>query len=172
MNLEQVTGQSTTATDLNNKLQSKLPTVYYPHLQDYHDIDQIFGNHDSFLLMYMKSPDFGHWVLVSKSKQNPLTLEYFDPFGKPIDHYLQEFAYDCGAQYPGSDYLIRLMKQSRYTKLLENRTDLQLDDPAIQTCGKWCLLRHLLLFVPMCKFDQFFDSIDPTVRDMTLSAIV
>lgn len=167
-------GGSTTATQLNDNLQktAKLPVVYYPDLQDVKDIDELFGEKGSFLLMYLKSPTFGHWVLVSKSKMEPLTLEYFDPLGNMIDHYLDEFKFEKGAQYPGSNQLAKLMHASRYKKVMSNGIQLQLDAPEVQTCGKWCMLRYLLLFVPMEQFVDFFAELDPLQRDPILSAMI
>lgn len=164
--------ESTTATQLNSKIKDKLNIVYYPDLNDVKDLDELFQDKGSFILMYMKTPSFGHWVLVSKSRNEPLTLEYFDPLGNPVDHYLDEFQYEQGAQFPGSYRLIQLMRESRYHTLLSNGVDLQKDSPDVQTCGKWCLLRHLLLFVPMQEFVDFFGSIDPNYRDIILAAVI
>jgi len=170
--LQKSAGSSQTATQLNAKLQNHLNMVYYPDLDKVKDIDELFKDESSFLLMYQKSPDFGHWVLISKSKQRPLTLEYFDPLGNPPETYVDEFAYDQGAQYPGSRRLTELMQNSRYRQLLSNGVDLQKDSPDIQTCGKWCLLRHSLLFVPMEKFNTFFESLPLNVRDLVLANFV
>ena len=172
MNIVKQAGSSTTATQLNAKLQTPLNIVYYPDLQYIDNIDQLLKDKSSFILMYQKSPEFGHWVLVSKSRQYPLTLEYFDPLGGSVDKYLNEFQYSQGAQYPGSNYLTHRMQKSRYKDLLWNGVDLQKDSPDIQTCGKWCLLRHLLLFVPLDEFVNFFGSLDPDYRDLFLGVVM
>lgn len=127
----------------------------YPELNNYNNIDELFKNTKSILLLYLQSPIWGHWCCLNKLGNN--LIEFFDPYGIMIDY---EFKFNdkttnkkLGQIKPK---LSELMLKSKY-KLSYNEFAFQELNENINTCGRHCLIRMNNINLSLIEYKNIFD---------------
>lgn len=117
--------------------------MLFKHLAKYNSINEIIPNNkDYFILLYEQAPYNGHWVCVSKFNDN---IEYFDSYGlepseplkwndNKVNNYLGQ----------GKNYLFDLLKNSKI-KILYNPIKYQKYSPDVNTCGRYCIGKILMM---------------------------
>lgn len=168
--------QPTSGFDIS-RFNDFIPIIPYPTLSNYRSIESLLKLHPSraFALIYLTAPKLGHWILVNESRQYPNTIEIFDPYGYPIDYYIntkenkKPIHYRQGSQYPDSMVLSKLL--ARYDgDVIRNKRKLQSTDPNVRTCGKWVTLRYNMLGISLAKFIKMF--LHTPDRDKVVALIV
>lgn len=175
-------------TSTLSKWNDNIPILRYEELADYPGgLEEILSldRSGAVILIYMKTPEFGHWVMMNRGWKDPHTVEYFDSYGNPPDFYLgarnpfhkkrkPSFNFDeyvSGVQYFGSRYLTDLIVNSGM-KLVWNKVQLQSLDPNVQTCGWWVTLRYNLLELPLPVFIKEVQSYFGSDKDKHLVDII
>jgi hypothetical protein len=115
----------------------------YPDLRKFSSIDQLLSQSSIevvFLLYLIESENSGHFCCVFRSGD---IITFFDPYGLCCD---SELSYvraglrkSLGEDVPV--LLSLLVKGSQTENWTYNSWDLQRHDPAVQDCGRWCILR-------------------------------
>lgn len=105
------------------------------------------------VLLYLDSPDSGHWVLICKVNSG---IEFFDPYGINVD---QEFKY-LPFQNTMPKYLANLLLelQKRY-KIFWNEFRFQKMGKEIATCGRHCIVRNMFNYLPIEEYKAVVDSV-------------
>lgn len=116
--------------------------------------------HGRLILLYESEPQLGHWcsVVLGTGRQKG-RIFYTDPYGKPIDHPLDEMPGSWRAS-SGQDVSMLAHLLSRApagTEIWFNEFPLQGDDENIATCGRWALMRCLLPHLSEREFAELFE---------------
>lgn len=124
----------------------------YPELSKFDSIDEMFGNKNKVVLLYMHDDNYGHFTGLLRNKRDK-TIYFFDSYNYSPD---QEFSFidedaRTKSNFNGSPYLSKLLRKSQY-RIDYNPIQLQNDDDEISTCGRWVSMR--LLFDNMTN-DEF-----------------
>lgn len=126
----------------------------YSDLERFKNINQVLGLYGCAVILYQHEEDYGHWVTLFRVNDD--TLEFFDPYGIPIDEELKQSPFNTrrhqGAIVP---HLSHLIDQSGY-KLIQNTRKLQSFKEDVNTCGRWISLRVRWRYVPLEKFVEMF----------------
>jgi hypothetical protein len=102
------------------------------------------------MILYEITPHNGHWVVILKGKN----LEFFDSYGLKVDNELK-YAYYANKLVNGKKILHDLFENTNEIieyngKRLQKMVAGTAAGTAINTCGKWCLLR----IYAMCHFPK------------------
>ena len=116
----------------------------YPDLRKFSSIDQVLSQSSIqvvFLLYLVENENSGHFCCLFRRPDS--VIEFFDPYGMCCD---SELSYvQAGLRKSlGEDapvLLSLLVKGSQTESWTWNSWDLQRHDPAVQDCGRWCILR-------------------------------
>ena len=122
--------------------------ILYPELSKYESIDELLPNDKSYcIILYEDKLNSGHWCCVLKFND---IYEYFDSFGKTIDNPLKNWL-SKGQRIKLDEnvfYLSNLLNQTD-KEVIYNKIDFQVDNPSIQTCGRFCIHRILMMLKGM-----------------------
>jgi len=140
--------------------------VLYPDIAKYDDIDDLFGNYNKILLLYVNQTDSqsitGHWVCLLRNRRNgKLIYEVSDSYGKEIDGHLDNFPKEYRDSLGQSkNFLTRLLykklKNSNNSEVHYNQIGLQNKKPNIATCGRFAGVRARFSDIPLEKYQQYF----------------
>lgn len=135
--------------------------VKYSDLKNYTDITQLLPRPKTFFyLLYERSPNVGHWTLVSRYKDNGVdTIEFFCSYGSKIDEPLTWTPIGMRVQL-GEDkpYLSMLLDKSKF-RTIYNPVQYQSKKSNIATCGAYATLRAGELVRHNTTLDEFNDMI-------------
>ncbi len=127
--------------DILNICDNKTKIISYPQLYDFNDIDDVFGQHDSVVILYETKRNYGHWVCLLKHNNK---IEFFDPYGLFCDDQLKfisdEFRRKNNEEYPK---LSEMLINSPY-KLVYNKKQLQKYSDDISSCGRHVSFRIIM----------------------------
>lgn len=130
------------------KLTNNKCNVYvYDDLFNFKTIDEAFGKHGAFVVLYQTSPFYGHWCACIKI--NNKLIEFFDPISSKPDREFNNII----ETYRRQPYLKYLMASSPY-KLSYNEYKFQKSLHGINTCGRWCALRVICRKYSLEQFKQ------------------
>jgi hypothetical protein len=113
--------------------------IMYNQLKNYDNIEQLLP-HDksSFVLMYLDSPNSGHWTCCLRQKN---TIEYFDSYGSYPDDDLKWVSADRRHELGVNDkYLSRLLDKTKLN-VIYNTEDYQSKGRQFATCGRHVIYR-------------------------------
>ena len=131
----------------------------YSELKNYHDITQLLPRPKTFFfLLYERSPNVGHWVLLSRYRDNGIdTIEFFCSYGSKIDEPLTWTPIGIRQQL-GEDkpYLSMLLDKSKF-RTIYNPVQYQSKKSNIATCGAYGTLRAGELVRHNTTLDEFND---------------
>lgn len=133
--------------------------IIYPELKNMTDIDQVFGNSNKVILLYVNEQDpasiTGHWVALLRTRRNGKThYEVSDSYGKEIDAHLDDFPQgyrnSLDQEY---NFLSRLLYNKKVVdpnSVVEfNEIPLQATKDNVSTCGRWSALRAYFNKIPL-----------------------
>ena len=88
----------------------KTKVLTYPELENYSNLQKVFGHYNIILLLYVNSEHGndvqGHWCLMTKIKRNGYTIiEFMDPYGYFPDDELNFYSKEW-RQKSGQDHKI------------------------------------------------------------------
>lgn len=145
------------------KIAKNAKVVLYPELANYNTIDDVFGNKNKIILLYVneKNPGstVGHWCALSRHNG---VIEFADPYGKEIDEHLDDFSQDHRAATDQPvNFLTRLLydyvtaggqvnyDEEKKQKLSDN----------IATCGRHTALRLRYHTIPHEKWQKIWNDL-------------
>ncbi len=141
--------------DVKALLKGYTKIVPYSDLHKYKSINQLLKPYDSAVILYESEPNFGHWVSLIKRKKS---IEFFDPYGFFPDDELKWIKPLIRIQNNADHtYLINLLLTSKIPIEYNNHA-LQGENPNIQTCGRWSVIRILFKNWNIDKFSQILNS--------------
>lgn len=136
-----------TDTELRIITNNKCDIISYHELVNYNNIDDVLGEYKAVIILYETSYNRGHFVCLHINEKNQ--LEFFDPYGMPVDKELN------WAIYNNQPYLSNLIDKSNYD-FIENKIRLQVWNNHTNTCGRWCALRIVFREVQLKEFQNYF----------------
>lgn len=128
----------------------------YPELLNYDSVEQLLGENEAVIILYLTSKNYGHWCTLFKYPKSK-RIEFFDSYGLVIDDELafvdNNFREENNMLYPHLTYLL-----TNYNGPIEyNEYQLQdPDDEKAQTCGRHVGLRLRLRSYPLEKYISIF----------------
>ena len=147
-------GKSFSRDDIKRLCENKARVIEYGELAKYRSIDSAIGPHGALVVLYETRESYGHWCAIMRVDE--LTLEFFDPYGFPMDRELQMinpyFREVSGQDRPHLSYLVA---HSQYD-LIQNGRPLQRFAKDTNTCGRWVGLRIALRRLPLKQFIRLF----------------
>jgi hypothetical protein len=141
--------------------------ITYPELQNYHDIDHLFGKDNKVIILYLNSKEggnfVGHWTLLMRNRRKggKLHIEFNDSYANEIDEYFDQFPPELREQLDQSrGYLSRLLYDYCHThpqsEVEYNEIPLQKLKDGINTCGRWVGVRAHFADVPLEEWQEAF----------------
>ncbi len=137
--------------------------ITYDEFSNIEDINDMFKNKVSALIiLYRKTKTVGHWV--GLIKHNKHLIEYYDSYGNEIDTPLKWFKdnkNELGQESPRlSELLLRYLNKDTRNRIMYNEYKYQgLKDKTSSTCGRYVGLRLRHRKTPLCKYQEYFNSI-------------
>ncbi|ULY68424.1 cysteine protease [Essdubovirus chlorellae] len=115
----------------------------YSELSKYSDITQLLPRPKTFFfLLYEREPNVGHWVLVSRYKDNGIdTLEFFCSYGSKIDEPLLWTPIGMRVQLGQDKPLLSMLFDKSKMRVVYNPIQFQSKKSPISTCGAYDTLR-------------------------------
>nr|WPF46431.1 MAG: putative cysteine protease [Lake Baikal virophage 1] len=115
----------------------------YSELRNYSDIKQLLPKLKSFFfLLYERSPNVGHWVLVSRYNDNGLdTVEFFCSYGSKVDQPLTWTPIGMRVQLGEDKPLLSQLLDKSNLRVIYNPVQYQSKRSNIATCGAYDTLR-------------------------------
>ncbi len=136
--------------------------IKYSELKDVSRIEDLLPRPKTFFfLLYERSLNVGHWVLVSRYKDNGIdTIEFFCSYGSRIDEPLTWTPVGMRVQL-GQDkpYLSNLLDKSPF-RVIYNPVQFQSKKSPISTCGAYDTLRASELQKHNTTLDEFNDMLE------------
>ena len=134
--------------------------VLYPDIRKYKTIDQLLGKHGACVILYLTKENpglYGHWCCVFKQGKN--TIQFFDPYGGPVDSQLDYSMDDYFRKKYNLDIplLTWLLYKSKY-KVRYNEFPFQEEKTNINTCGRHVCCRILLKYLDEYEYEDFMYS--------------
>lgn len=136
--------------------------VMYPQIRNYKNIDELLGEYGACVILYLTKEDpglYGHWCCIFK--QDDKTIQFFDPYGDPVDTALD---------YDMSDYfrkkydldipLLSYLLYKAYDKydIRYNEIPFQEEKRDVNSCGRHCCIRLILRDLDEYEYEDFMNS--------------
>jgi DNA adenine methylase len=156
--IEEIQGEPMGDDDIR-KYYPKAKIIKYSELKNYSDIRQLLPKNKSFFfLLYERTKNVGHWVLVSRYNDDGIeTIEFFCSYGSKIDEPLNWTPIGMRVQL-GQDkpYLSQLLNKSNF-RVIYNPVQYQSKSSKIATCGAYDTLRAGELEKHNTNLEEFND---------------
>ena len=154
--------------------------VTYPELSNYNNIEELFGNKNIVILLFINeivetnnSLDIiGHWsVLTRKNINNKCIIEFMDSYSLEPD----EIKNDCSDEFlieseQKDNILTKLLydftNNHPYNEVHYNEIPFQSSDSNIATCGRWVAMRAKFMNVPLEKYQRVFKKMEKKNFDL------
>ena len=172
MNLEQRIGTNITDLDLDR---------YFPetktdnhHVIKYSEVANVASIYDLLpkdmsykIILIEEQPNKGHWVCILRYGK---TIEVFDSYGGTIDNELK-YIPEVMKRMLGEDkkHLGRLLKAVEDRQVIYSKKRLQKLKGGINTCGRWVILRILMMKQFFYTLNEFLAFIDNAVEDTSFT---
>ena len=133
----------------------------YRDLADYPTIDDLLPKERDFRIILIEdSHNSGHWCAILKYDK---TIEWFNSYGVRPDTQKNMLGrvrnMMLGQQ---EDYLSNLMSASKGYKLIYNKARLQKQNPGVNTCGRWIIIRIICMKDMMMNLKEFIKMVNTT----------
>lgn len=156
--------------------------IKYSDMKNYNNIDELIPNFNDYRIILIENElNSGHWVVILKYKidDKPI-IEWFNSYGmRPsadlnfISKYINKL---LGQGYDDFDNLLEDAKQ-KYD-VIYNKKRFQSTLKGINTCGRWVLLRIIMMKfygMDLYKFIKFIDELKnkyDTEADLVLASLM
>jgi hypothetical protein len=143
-------------------------TIVYSDLSKYSDIQQLLPHDRSYKIILIETTDHnvGHWTAIMRYAD---TIESFDSYGSGKLENEFKFIPKKIRQILGetTNYLQELLKKAKRDgfKIVYNRDRLQADHDGVNTCGRWCILRILMMKEMGYDLKSFCEFMDDTSEE-------
>lgn len=145
------------------RLNPNTKLILYEDVSSYNTIDELLEPFDSVIILYewerKGDTSIGHYVTVNRV--NNYMIEHFDSYAFKPDEELKQLknASEAYKRMTKQDhkYLLDLYINCPYV-MSYNHYKFQSLDENISTCGRYCILRSLLRFMPLEQFATLITS--------------
>ena len=138
--------------DINKILEPDTHIFTYPYLKQVKDIDEIFDPYGRAMMLYLtENKNTGHWVCLIR---RPDEIEFFDPYGEPVDKQLTWVGKGKRTQLEQDRPLLSKLLREKGVDVVCNKTKFQLVDDDVATCGRHCVIRLLFKDLPLPKYAE------------------
>jgi len=150
-------GKSLTDEDLTRYLGGSIGEniIKYSSLKDYKSITDLLPSDKSYKIILIEDDiNKGHWVLALRMNG---TVEFFNSYGEPVDKQKSMIG-ECKNALLGQtkNYLSKLFRsRPKDIKYVWNDKALQRQKEGINTCGRWVILRILMMKDMNMELDEF-----------------
>lgn len=129
--------------DINEILEPNTKVIRYTDLNDMSSIDEAFDDLGRCIILYLtEDNNTGHWCCMWKT--NPDTIFYFDSYGEKPDEPLTWLNRSHRAELGIEDGRLTQMLRASGYKVYYSPVQYQVDRGAVNTCGRWCVVRLVL----------------------------
>jgi len=138
--------------------------ISYGDIAKYSDINQLLPHDKSYKIILIEdSKNHGHWCCICRYGD---TIESFDSYGSGKLEYEFKFIPKFIRKQLGETkpYLENLLKKAKKggAKIVYNHDRLQADGDGVNTCGRWVILRLLMMKEMNYDLDEFCRFMDKT----------
>lgn len=158
-------------SDLERITEEKANIIKYSDLHKYNTIDEVFGNKESVIILYLKTSNFGHWCALFRAPWKESTLYFFDSYGFQMDEQIkysdEQLRIHQGQEVP---HLTHLIRKSNYY-LQQNDYRFQSKEHDVNTCGRWAAMRVRLMDMNPTQFKTFFTKNKHYTPDFWISVL-
>lgn len=153
--------KSLSAKDVFNIASQTCNVITYNQIENMQSIDDLFDsfenkilnqiypyNNNCCLLCYLTKPNYGHWVLLQRSKNR---LDFMDSYGDKPDDQLDFISTKFRKESNQVKYHLSKLLLDTDLKIHYNEKQLQELNPDIATCGRYCGA-YLKYNMPVEKF--------------------
>ena len=152
--------------EIFNALKGRTNIFLYGDILGATDIDELFGDFDSAVILYEKEPKLGHWVALLRRGNR---IEFFDPYGIFPDlekSYLnRDYLVSTGQNY---NKLADLLYHSWNKYVVEyNNFRLQTMKDGVSTCGRHVIAR---IWNKKLSINQYYKLINSFKKKFGLDA--
>lgn len=144
-------------TDLVRITENKSRILIYSELENFSNIDEVFGDQDSLIILYQHYEKVGHWcgLIRNSSWIKPNQLYFFDPYGLRIDSEIEFSDFQTRRhQNKKVAHLSHLISQGGYT-VISNDYRYQQFKKDVNTCGRHVGLRILYKHLTPAEYKIF-----------------
>jgi hypothetical protein len=146
--------KSLTAQEVYNYAGKTVPMYIFSDLQHYENIDELFGDSNSILILYLSKPLSGHYATLNRIfnyETNEYDYHFFDSYGIVIDNERfaipEKFRKDTEQDVP---YLLQMLADKKYAKIYYNEKKIQEDGSAV--CGRYAAMFIRYNKIPIDRF--------------------
>ena len=172
MDLEQQIAKNITDVDLNRYFPETKSdnhhVIKYSELADVASIYELLPKDMSYkIILIEEQPNKGHWVCILRYGK---TIEAFDSYSGTIDNELK-FIPEVMKRMLGEDkkHLGRLLKDVKDRQVIYSKKRLQKLEDGINTCGRWVILRILMMKEFFYTLQEFLDFIQKSVEETEMT---
>jgi hypothetical protein len=164
--------------DIRRLLNNRVKIIAYPDLAEYNTLDEVLYPHNRTIILYLDSPNHGHWTALMKRKENGKTVyEMFDPYGIKVDKefdWLKGKSRELNGKFkitkdkkkvPLLSNLIKKQFDMDNSSLQYNENKFQSEGEGINTCGRHCVLRLMFYKYPL---DLYRDAVNKLARELKI----
>ena len=129
--------------DMRRLVENEANLVTYPEIKKYKTLDQLLGKHRACIILYLQTPNYGHWCCIFEREDVKGLINFYDPYGyfpdDELDFNKESVNRSLGQLMP---YLSMLMikDKDRY-KFTYNQYILQSSGKNNNICGRAVGLR-------------------------------
>jgi hypothetical protein len=143
--------------------------IKYSELGNYNSIQQLLPRNKSWKIILIENQvNSGHWTLLLRYKN---TIEYFNSYGTFPSREL-DFISNLQNDFLNQDikHLNILLTQAlSHFKIIYNKKQLQKLQSGVNTCGKWCILRIMMLEKYNMDLKQFHNFVNKLTKQYKLT---
>ena len=172
MDLEKQISTNITDLDLNRYFpETKSDNHHVIKYSELANVNSIYGllpkDMSYKIILIEEEPNKGHWVCILRYGR---TIEAFDSYGGTIDNELQ-YIPEVMKRMLGEDkkHLGRLLRDVKDRQVIYSKKRLQKLQDGINTCGRWVILRILMMKEFFYTLQEFLDFIEKTVEETGMS---
>jgi hypothetical protein len=167
----------TSDTEIESYFGDELKIVKYQNLDDYYDVTQLLPKNNTLLIILIEwSLNVGHWVLLSRYKDNKTDiLEYFNSYSGYPSSELETLSIQKRKELDEFDKHLNVLlrKSMDRFKIIYNKFPLQslkkIRGIVPATCGKWVVLRSIMLLKYNLNLEQFLTFMKNLKKETNLS---
>jgi hypothetical protein len=140
--------------------------IKYSDLKNYRDIDDLIPKFNDYKIILIETQmNSGHWIVLLKYKiDKKPTIEYFNSYGLKVGadlNFISKAINNMLGQ--GKNDLDNLLTQAedKYD-IIYNKKRFQSTKKDINTCGRWCILRIIMMKhygMDLYEFNKFIDNL-------------
>lgn len=173
-NLKEKIAEPLTNTDLENYLGKNVQDhiVKYSELASYNNIKELLPHNKSYKILLIETKlNSGHWVCITRLND---VIEVFNSYGcKPSR---DDFCYVpkltnllLGQTEPFLNNLLNDAVKDKEFKVVYNKVKFQKSSRSINTCGRWCVLRIIMMVEHDMDLQTFIAFVNTSVKKTKLS---